>query len=166
MWPILRNFTLNHLFGGGDRTEDNPYIIRSAGDRVTALYAIWVSGKSADVSSCADLLNGAFTLDSIRRCYALTALKTGPAGAEAAITSQDAGNIDGADITVEDLTEEFYTGIGRAFGNTPEAPRVRKMQTRFRFQPPAGTKVFILLKSLAAIRFCIKKRLSGKCRHM
>ncbi|MDR0612608.1 MAG: Ig-like domain-containing protein [Dysgonamonadaceae bacterium] len=93
-------------------------------DRVTALYANRVSGKSTDVNSYADFLNGAFTLDSIRHCYALTALKTGPAGAEAAITSQDAGSIDGADITVEDLTEEFYTGIGWAFGNTPEAPWV------------------------------------------
>jgi hypothetical protein len=69
-------------------------------------------------------LNGAFTFDSIRYCYALPDLKIGPAGTEAAITSSDANNIDGADITLDALTEDFYTGIGWAFGNTLEAPWV------------------------------------------
>jgi uncharacterized protein YjdB len=95
-------------------------------DSVTALYANRVAGKAklSDTIGVSHLLNGAFTFDSIRYCYAIPSLKIGPAGTEAAITSPDAGSIDGADITIEELTEAFYTGIGWAFGSTPEAPWV------------------------------------------
>ncbi|MDR1436992.1 MAG: Ig-like domain-containing protein [Candidatus Symbiothrix sp.] len=93
-------------------------------DTVTALQPNRVSGKSAGATEYADLLNGAFTFDSIRYCYSLPEMKIGPTGSEAAISSTDAGNIDGADTGLDDLTEDFYTGIGWAFGNTPDAPWV------------------------------------------
>ncbi|MDR2806083.1 MAG: Ig-like domain-containing protein [Dysgonamonadaceae bacterium] len=107
-----------------NKTSLNMSGLIALNDSVTALYANRVSGKSAEANASAELLNGAFTLDSIRYCYALSTLKIGPAGTETAISSTDANNIDGADITMDALTKEFYTGIGWNFGNTVEAPWV------------------------------------------
>jgi hypothetical protein len=115
-----------------NKTSLNMSGLIALNDSITALYANRISGKSADANEYADLLNGAFTLDSIRYCYALPDLKIGTAGMEAAITSPDANNIDGADITLDALTEDFYTGIGWAFGNTLEAPWVWNENGRLR----------------------------------
>ncbi len=65
---------------------------------------------------------GALTADSIIDCYALSSMVVGQVGSAAAITSSNALDYQGADVTSADLTKAFYTGIGWKFGDSAAAP--------------------------------------------
>ncbi|MDR0438508.1 MAG: Ig-like domain-containing protein [Bacteroidales bacterium] len=67
---------------------------------------------------------GMLTLDSIRNCYALAAMAIGQAGVEEALTLADASHHDGADVTVAELTQDFFTNIGWKFGDNADNPWV------------------------------------------
>jgi hypothetical protein len=106
------------------KTNVNMSGLLALNDNVTALYANRVSGKSANALGAdgCEAVWGVPTLDSIRYCYALPTLKFGPAGAEATVHSTNANSLDGADITIAELTEEFYTTIGWEFGKSVDSP--------------------------------------------
>ena len=95
-------------------------------DSVTAPMARRISAPITGSNSYfADL--GIYTADSIRDCYALVTIKTGAAGLEdiVILNLADANSVyDGANITTEELTEEFLIDIGWSFGNDTQNPWV------------------------------------------
>jgi uncharacterized protein YjdB len=120
----VSSHTSDNIFAGGivgtttfntnGNTTLNMSGLVALNDSITAKKAGRISGLNTSYD----------TKDIIQNCYALSDIKIGTAGAEAAITSIRADSIHGADITVQDLTEAFYTGIGWVFGTDAASPWV------------------------------------------